>query len=398
MNMSDEPEVFAKSKVKMILKHPFFAVLALHLQEKSAGKELPTTATDGKSLFVNHEWAKKLDDDEKVFVLGHEVLHCALGHLWRRGTRDPERWNMAADYAINLILQKSGLKAPKDCLLDAKYDGMSAEEIYDKMPKDMKGKKPLCVFLKGNGGGEASPDGKGCAQGDGHAHGEGDMEIEMPSQAEMETEWKGLLAEAATAAKMQGKMPAGMDRLIGDILEPKMRWDQLLDQLISEVTRDDYDCQYPDRRLLSEHGIYFPDLKSEKRYVAIAFDTSGSIGQDDLTAFMGEAVSIIRSRGVSRVRLMSCDAAVHLDTTIEPQDDLPTEFPGGGGTSFKPVFTRLDEDQEKPALLVYFTDAYGDFPEVPPEYAVMWVVKGGDAKSVPFGISCCYETSEIVKQ
>lgn len=198
--MSDTPEVFAKAKVKMILKHPFFAVLALHLQEREAGKELPTTATDGKSLFVNAEWAKKLDDDEKLFVLGHEVLHCALGHLWRRGTRDPQRWNMAADYAINLILQKSGLKAPKDCLLDAKYEDMSAEEIYDKMPKDMKGKKPLCVFLKGNGGGEGSPDSKDCH--DGH----GDVEIEMPSQKEMETEWKGLLAEAATAAKMQGKM------------------------------------------------------------------------------------------------------------------------------------------------------------------------------------------------
>jgi predicted metal-dependent peptidase len=395
MNMSNEPEVFAKSKIKMILKHPFFAVLALHLQEKNAGKELPTTATDGKSLFVNPEWAKKLDDDEKVFVLGHEVLHCALGHLWRRGTRDAERWNMAADYAINLILQKSGLKAPKDCLLDAKYDGMSAEEIYDAMPKDMKGKKPLCVFLKGNGGGDGSPDGKGCqGEGDGHAHG-GDIEIDAPSAKEMETEWKGLLAEAATAAKMQGKMPAGMDRMIGDILEPKMRWDQLLDQLISEVTRDDYDDQYPDRRLLHEHGLYFPDLKSEKRYVAIAFDTSGSIGQEDLQAFAGETTAIIRSRGVSRIRLMSCDAAVHLDKMIEPQDELPAEFPGGGGTSFVPVFKRLEEDQEKPALLVYFTDAYGTFPENPPEYPVMWVVKGGSTKEVPFGLSCDYATSEI---
>lgn len=392
--MSEPGKVFSKAKVKMILKHPFFAVLALHLEEKASGKELPTTATDGKSLFVNQEWADKLDDDEKLFVLGHEVLHCALGHLWRRGTRNPERWNMAADYAINLILQKSGLKAPKDCLLDAKYEGMSAEEIYDKMPKDMGNKKPLCVFLKGNGGGESSPDGKAC---DGHAHGEGsgDVEIDMPSQKEMETEWKGLLAEAATAAKMQGKMPAGMDRLIGDILEPKMRWDQLMDQLITETTRDDYDDQVPDRRLLHEHGIYFPDLKADKKYIAIAFDTSGSIGEPALQAFAAETVGIIRSRGISRVRLMSCDAAVHLDTVIEPHDDLPAEFPGGGGTSFVPVFKRLEEDQEKPALLVYFTDAMGDFPEHAPDYPVLWIVRDGSTKPVPFGIACQYETSEI---
>jgi predicted metal-dependent peptidase len=392
--MGDTPEIFAKSKVKMILKHPFFAVLALHLAEKKADKSLSTTATDGKNLFVNEDWAKKLDDDEKLFVLGHEVLHCAFGHLWRRGTRDPERFNIAADYAINLVLQKAGLKPPKEVLLDQKYDGMSAEEIYDKLPKDMKGKKPLCVMLKGAGGGEDSPDSKGCA---GHQHGEGDVEIEVPNQKEMETEWKGLLAEAATTARMQGKMPEGLDRLIKDILEPKMRWDQLLDQLISEVTRDDYDDQYPDRRLLAEHGLYFPDLKSEKRYIAIAIDTSGSIGQDELKAFVSETAAIVRSRGVSRVRIMSCDAAVHMDRIIEPQDELPGEYPGGGGTSFVPVFKRLEEDgaTEKPALLVYFTDSYGEFPDHPPEYPVMWVVKGGEAKNVPFGIACQYETSEV---
>jgi predicted metal-dependent peptidase len=360
-------QIFSKAKVKMILRHPFFAVLALHLEEKQV-EGLPTTATDGRHLFVNGAWAKTLDDEEKIFVVAHEVLHCALGHIWRRGTRDPQRWNVAADYMINLMLVKAGLKAPKDCLLDPKYEGMSAEEIYDKLPAT-KNEKPLCVFLEDCHGKEPGL-----------------------SRKALEEEWKGILAEAAMVAKMHDKMPAGLERLIRDILEPKMRWDQLLDQLVSEVTREDYEIDHPDRRFLTEYGIYLPDLVSEKRYIAVAVDSSGSISNDDLKAFVAETVGIIRSKGVSRVRVMSCDARVHVDQVVEPHDEIPMDFPGGGGTDFRPVFERLDEDPtDKPALLVYLTDGYGTYPKDEPQYPVLWVVKNGDVEKVPFGIRVKYE-------
>ena len=62
--------------------------------------------------------------------VAHEVMHVANGHCWRQGARDPDRWNDACDYAINPIVLSAGLVLPKGALIDARYTGKSAEEIY----------------------------------------------------------------------------------------------------------------------------------------------------------------------------------------------------------------------------------------------------------------------------
>ena len=56
---------------------------------------------------------------------------------------------------------------------------------------------------------------------------------------------------------------------------------------------------------------------------------------------------------------------------------------GGGGTSFQPVFEWVERTGTRPDLLVYFTDAEGEFPLQEPNFAVIWLVKG-QAK-VPWG-------------
>ncbi|MFA7097204.1 MAG: VWA-like domain-containing protein, partial [Gammaproteobacteria bacterium] len=61
----------------------------------------------------------------------------------------------------------------------------------------------------------------------------------------------------------------------------------------------------------------------------------------------------------------------------------PREFRGGGGTSFRPVFEWLEREGRRPDLLVYFTDAQGEFPPQEPDYPVLWLVKGKAA--VPWG-------------
>jgi len=62
---------------------------------------------------------------------------------------------------------------------------------------------------------------------------------------------------------------------------------------------------------------------------------------------------------------------------------LPESLPGGGGTRFTPVFEWIDRELLAPDLLIYFTDAQGEFPPAPPPYPVLWLVKGRG--EVPFG-------------
>jgi predicted metal-dependent peptidase len=119
-----------KARTTLLLDHPFFGTLLFRLGAR-ARNSIATMATDGVSLFFNPEFVETLNAAELAGVLAHEVMHPALQHHTRRGDRNPKRWNMACDYAINPMLVDAGLTLPKDVLLDHGLRGMSAERIYN---------------------------------------------------------------------------------------------------------------------------------------------------------------------------------------------------------------------------------------------------------------------------
>ena len=88
-------------------------------------------ATDGVSLYYNHDFVETLNAATLAGTLAHEVMHPALHHHVRRSGRDPKRWNVACDFAINPLLVDAGLNLPEGILLDNRFRGMSAEQIYN---------------------------------------------------------------------------------------------------------------------------------------------------------------------------------------------------------------------------------------------------------------------------
>jgi predicted metal-dependent peptidase len=70
---------------------------------------------------------------------------------------------------------------------------------------------------------------------------------------------------------------------------------------------------------------------------------------------------------------------------FEPWEELtpPEELVGGGGTDFRPVFHWLEAQGVRPDLLVFFTDAEGQFPPDEPNFPVIWLVKGKE--KTPWG-------------
>ncbi len=85
-------------------------------------------ATDGVSIYYNPGYVETLNASELAGVLAHEVMHPALQHHTRRGGRNPKRWNMACDYAINPLLIDAGITLPKDVLIEHRFRGMSANK------------------------------------------------------------------------------------------------------------------------------------------------------------------------------------------------------------------------------------------------------------------------------
>jgi predicted metal-dependent peptidase len=97
---------------------------------------IETMAIDGVSLFYNPKFVETLSAAQLMGTLAHEVLHPALQHHTRRNGRDPRRWNMACDYAINPILVDAGLTLPEGVLLEDRFRGISAERIYNQFEEE----------------------------------------------------------------------------------------------------------------------------------------------------------------------------------------------------------------------------------------------------------------------
>ena len=125
------------ARTRLLLDFPWFGSLAMRLQIEQS-TDVKTFATDGTRLIYNPATAATYTDQELTGVMAHEVMHCALLHPYRRASRDAKLWNVATDYAINSELIRSGLKLPANVLIDAQFDGLSADVIYARLQKQQR--------------------------------------------------------------------------------------------------------------------------------------------------------------------------------------------------------------------------------------------------------------------
>ncbi len=119
----------SRARSHLIQDHPFFGGLVMRLIPV-ARTDVPKLATDAKHLFYNSSWLATVKESVVLMGAAHEGLHCALGHCFRRGSRDPDRWNIACDHVVNLMLKAAGFDVPDWAYCDLKYAGLNAEQVY----------------------------------------------------------------------------------------------------------------------------------------------------------------------------------------------------------------------------------------------------------------------------
>jgi predicted metal-dependent peptidase len=359
----------------------FFAVLALRLQE-AARWDVDTFATDGENLFVNPDFAASLAQSEVEGVVCHEILHCALGHHARRGVRDPQRWNVACDLAVNPLLVEAGFTLPASRLLpgEGAYAalpvGRGAEEYYSLLPDGGGGSV-------GVGGGNAKegprrdPGGCGSVREPGNGT--------AVERRDSSSRWQVALAEAEQLAHRRGALPGGLDRSVVSVLRPAVPWEDVLREFITRTAQSDYRWSPPNRRFVYA-GLYLPRLSGEALGdVVLAVDTSGSIGQQLLDRFAAEAQGILDAYNVT-LHIVYHDAAVqHVRAWRSTDGPLVLEPKGGGGTSHVPVFDWIDAEELEPACVVCLTDLHTEFPSAPPAFPVIWVAVCDTTRQPPFG-------------
>lgn len=397
-SIHDVDNKLVAARTKLILDKPFLGALVLRLPLRAADPAwCRTAATDARSFYYNPEYIDKLSLDQVQFTLAHEALHCALSHFSRRQHRHKFRWDLACDHAINPLLFKDGLKPPPGVWINESFIGMTAEEIYpfiqensSEEPMDQHiyegvsaeqsaGTKPQ----EDSQGGESPSEGNQMEPQESSAGAAQPPPLTETEQRELTVQWRQRLAGAAQQAMQAGKLGGALARMVDHLLQPQLPWRMLLARYLTFNARDDYTYQRPSRR---EGDAIFPSIRGAQVEVVVALDISGSISDEEISQCLGE-IDALKGQLRARITLLACDTQLTADSpwVYEPWEtfSVPRCFKGGGGTRFTPVFDYVAQQGRQPDLLVYFTDAEGEFPPSEPHYPIIWLVKGKG--KVPWG-------------
>jgi predicted metal-dependent peptidase len=147
--------------------------------------------------------------------------------------------------------------------------------------------------------------------------------------------------------------------------------------------RNNYAFMPPNKKHIYR-GVALPSLTSDTLSLVVAIDTSGSIKEDVLGAFIGEFKSIMQNFPAVSIELIIADAKVHNHYSFIGGDEIDFALKGGGGTDYRPTFEYIDANIPNSSMVLYFTDGEGIFPRIPPSYEVLWALSQNKAK-IPFG-------------
>ena len=392
-------EKLITARVGLLLRASFFGNLATRLKLVNADEWCGTAATDGRNFYYNSRFIDLLKPKEVEFLFGHEVLHCVYDHFGRRGDRDPMLFNVANDYAVNGDLKKHRVGefiTSVPCLYDAKYEGMSSEEIYDDLYENAEKinlsdliDKLLDDHMDGEGNSDSDEDGD-------EKDGQGKKpKLSAEERQKIRDEIKEAVLAAAAASDGAGNLPAGVKRLIQDMTAPKMNWRELLRMQLESTIKSDFTWMRASRRGWHMDAI-MPGMKNDELIdIAIGIDASGSIDNNMLRDFLAETQGIMDQFQSYKIHIFTFDTGVYNPQQYN-SDNLDTicdyEVKGGGGTDFDAIFNYLKEEQIEPKRLVVFTDGYPFGSWGDESYAdTVWIIHGNTTVVPPWGQHAYYE-------
>lgn len=400
----DQERLWTETRTAMLVSCPMFShLLYTMLASKRTNhvafftKDVPIAATDNYEIFFNPETYFKFSLPERVFVLAHEIMHCVFNHpgqmyQWRITGKvvtsagkslpyEPMIMNMAMDYIINDLLIESKVgKMPQGAGLHDKDIAVSTDstvDTYHKLFKNMGGQGG------GGGGGGGGSGGFDIILDPGQGGGGPDQgkDPSTAANARSAQEWTTAVAGAAAAAKLQGKLPAAIEKMFMGILEPTVDWtDQIKSFFSRKVGSGGYDWRRADRQLITRDEPVFAPGRSGYGCgtIVVGMDSSGSIYADPtlIDRFMAELGGILSDLRPKRIVVIWCDAKVQRVDEVEDASDLDKirrlGAKGGGGTAFEPVFDEIKVMGLEPDALVYLTDGCGSFPRQAPSYPLLW--------------------------
>jgi predicted metal-dependent peptidase len=364
-------EKLTTARVGLLIRAPWFGNMATRLPLVNADDWCPTAATDGRYFYYNSKFINMLKTKEVEFLFGHEVLHNVYEHLGRSkdNKHNAQIANIAADYAVNGDLVKSGigtLITTVPALHDSKYYDMSMEEIYDdlyenadKIDMDQLIDMLLDEHLESDD--DNSSGGKPEEDENGNLKSSGKPTYSDEERKKIRDEIKEALINSAKLGGGAGNLPGGVARLVKDLTEPKMDWRSLLAMSIESSIKSDYSFMRRSRKSWGSDFLLPGMIPEQTIDIAIGMDMSGSIGDHQARDFFSEFKAIMNMYTDFKIKLWCFDTKVYNYAEFDANnlDEIMNYQPmGGGGTDFMCNWDFMKHEDIQPNRFVMFTDGY----------------------------------------
>ncbi|AXE89888.1 hypothetical protein [Streptomyces sp. Go-475] len=338
---------------------------------RAHGIAVAAVDAEAGEIYINP--LRGFEDEEWRFVLAHEMLHAALRHGDRCGTRDPYLFNVACDYVVNGWLTEMEVGTmPPGLLYDPQLAGLSAEEVYDRIAGDLRRTRRLAT-LRGKGVGDILGGPLGAPR----------------DYVDLDAFYRRGLAQGLDLHQRQerGFLPGGLVEEIRALSHPPLPWDARLARWFDEfVPRPEPVRSYarPSRRQaatpdIPRAGRHFPPEEIARCTFGVVLDTSGSMDRVLLGKALGAIASYAEARDVPAARVVFCDAAPH-DAGYLPVTEIAgrVRVRGRGGTVLQPGIDLLHRADDFPpgAPVLVITDGWCDTLRVRREHAYL-IPRGG---------------------
>ena len=396
------------ARMRLLSSNGFYGILLMHMRF-AIDPACETASTDGTTIYFGADFLQTLSDPELDFIMMHEILHVALGHIRRGKDLDRERFNIACDIVINsnILLanqmQTASITVGGYPLMHLAPDGQeghlyTAEAVYEMLPKTKNaesgyGKKS---FEKGRAKKEQGRLGEQSFPGvyvvDDHSRWG-----ETEDDAQLRDVWVKRVSDAAAAMEVREKsmgrelVPLGVRRLLKELRAPQTNWRAVLNEFVQEQITD-YSFSPPDRRF-ADSGFFLPDFNEKEelvKNVLFMIDTSGSMSDDMVASAYSEVKGAVdQHNGHLHGWLGFFDAAIVEPREFMDEADFRMIKPaGGGGTDFQIVFEYVAQHMldDPPTVIIILTDGYAPFPKesLAMDIPVLWLIVN-DHVTPPWG-------------
>ncbi len=377
---------FKEAKLRLINKpHNAFIGSLLYDLAFEPSREVKSVMLDSMnhSIKINPDFFCGMTHEQQASVLAHEVYHYALMHDVRRGHRNPQLYQKAADQVVNNLLEQGGFELPFGVECDSKYRNMSTEHVYNLMEHEQKNNNNQNQDQNQNNNND--PLGNDLPSNSGNGDSGNNNQINRMQQNIM----KANASEELTNGHgmTHGNSGSVFEQLFKDIKEGKLSWIEILQEFLDDFVQGEQDWSKFNRRYLP-YDLYLPDTQSENKIskVAVAFDVSGSVTKAQIKAFLNEMKVIKNQLDPETMDVVSFNHAIVDIFKIKSNDDFDeVKMNIDGGTDLDPVFNYYMKPENQPEFLIVFSDLYCDKRKKKTPFETIWICIDHPDAQVNFG-------------